>query len=58
MRRWEEKGMVRYKFRKRDGAEHNDIRQIMPSEIQNCAFCPPDEEILKKIIVERGLNIL
>ena len=30
--------------------EHNDIRWIAPSEIPNCAFCPADEEILKKII--------
>ena len=30
--------------------EHNDIRWIMPSEIPNYAFCPADEEILKKII--------
>ena len=30
--------------------EHNDIRWIAPSEIPNYAFCPADEEILKKII--------
>ena len=30
--------------------EHNDIRWITPSEIPNYAFCPADEEILKKII--------
>lgn len=30
--------------------EHNDIRWITPSEIQNYAFCPADAEILKKII--------
>ena len=29
--------------------EHNDIRWIAPSEIPNYAFCPADEEILKKI---------
>ena len=30
--------------------EHNDIRWIQPSEIFDYAFCPADEEILKKII--------
>ena len=30
--------------------EHNDIRWITPSEIPNYAFCPTDEEILKKIV--------
>lgn len=30
--------------------EHNDIQWITPSEISNYAFCPADEEILKKII--------
>ena len=30
--------------------EHNDIRWITPGEIPNYAFCPADEEILKKII--------
>ena len=30
--------------------EHNDIRWITPSEIQNYEFCPADEEILKRII--------
>ena len=29
--------------------EHNDIQWITPSEIQNCEFCPADEEILAKI---------
>lgn len=29
--------------------EHNDIRWITPSEIQNYPFCPADEEILKLI---------
>ena len=29
--------------------EHNDIRWITPSEIQNYEFCPADEEILAKI---------
>ena len=30
--------------------EHNDIRWIQPSEIFDYAFCPADEEILKKIM--------
>lgn len=30
--------------------EHNDIKWITPSEIQNYDFCPADTEILKKII--------
>ena len=30
--------------------EHNDIKWITPSEIQNYDFCPADEEILKKLI--------
>ena len=34
--------------------EHNDIKWISPSEIQNYNFCPADEEILKKIIEVRG----
>ena len=34
--------------------EHNDIQWITPSEIPNYEFCPADEEILKKIIEERG----
>ena len=29
--------------------EHNDIRWITPSEIQNYEFCPADEKILKEI---------
>ena len=29
--------------------EHNDLRFIHPSEIENYAFCPADEEILKEI---------
>ena len=29
--------------------EHNDIRWITPDEISDFAFCPADEEILKKI---------
>lgn len=29
--------------------EHNDIRWISPTEIPLYAFCPADEEILKKI---------
>ena len=32
--------------------EHNDIQWIMPSEIPNYDFCPADEEILRKIILE------
>ena len=30
--------------------EHNDIRWILPSEIPQYAFCPADEEILKRIV--------
>lgn len=30
--------------------EHNDIRWITPREIQNYAFCPADEAILKRIV--------
>ena len=30
--------------------EHNDIRWITPREIPGYAFCPADEEILKRII--------
>ena len=29
--------------------EHNDIKWITPSEIQNYEFCPADEEILARI---------
>ncbi len=29
--------------------EHNDLRWITPSEIENHSFCPADVEILKKI---------
>ena len=29
--------------------EHNDIRFILPEEIDSYDFCPADEEILKKI---------
>ena len=36
--------------------EHNDIRFITPAEIPNYAFCPADEEILKRIIAEYGEN--
>ena len=32
--------------------EHNDIQWITPSEIPNYEFCPADEEILHKIILE------
>ena len=34
--------------------EHNGIQWITPSEIPNYEFCLADEEILKKIIEERG----
>lgn len=34
--------------------EHNDIKWITPSEIQNYEFCPADEEILAKIIERYG----
>ena len=30
--------------------EHNDIRWIAPSDIQNYKFCLADEEILKKLL--------
>ena len=33
--------------------EHNDIRWITPCEIPNYEFCPADEEILKKILLEK-----
>jgi 8-oxo-dGTP diphosphatase len=29
--------------------EHNDIKWITPSEIQNYDFCPADKEILKRL---------
>lgn len=34
--------------------EHHDIRWITPEEIPDYAFCPADEEILKKIIERQG----
>ena len=34
--------------------EHNDIRWITPEEIPNYEFCPADEEILRRIMEERG----
>ena len=37
--------------------EHNDIRWITPSEIQNYEFCPADEEILAKIIERYGSTV-
>ena len=37
--------------------EHNDIRWITPSEIQNYEFCPADEEILAKIIERYGNTV-
>ena len=33
--------------------EHTDIKWITPSEIPNYAFCPADEEILKKLSSSR-----
>ena len=36
--------------------EHNDIRFITPAEIPNYAFCPADEQILKRIMAEYGKN--
>ena len=35
--------------------EHNDIRWIPVTEIENFEFCPADEEILKELR-RRGLN--
>ena len=40
--------------------EHNDIRWITPSEIQNYEFCPADEEILNKLqkaVYDNGRHI-
>ena len=34
--------------------EHHDICFITPAEIPNYAFCPADEEILKRIIAVYG----
>ena len=34
--------------------EHNDIRWITPEEIPDYEFCPADEEILRRIMEERG----
>lgn len=34
--------------------EHNDIRWITPEEIKDFEFCPADEEILKRIILEHS----
>ena len=31
--------------------EHNDIKWITPDEIPNYEFCPADEEILRRIIM-------
>ena len=36
--------------------EHNDIRWITPSEIQNYEFCPADEEILKVLLGDIETN--
>ena len=37
--------------------EHNDIRWITTAEIDNYAFCPADEEILRKLkTIENGLQ--
>ncbi len=32
--------------------EHNDIKFILPSEIEQYNFCPADKEILKKITAD------
>ena len=37
--------------------EHNDIKWIVPSEIQNYDFCPADEEMLKKIKDEQSKGV-
>ena len=34
--------------------EHNDIRWITPAEIPRYNFCPADEEILDKIMEQKG----
>ena len=34
--------------------EHADLKWIYPSEIDNYAFCPADEQILQRIKQERG----
>ena len=34
--------------------EHKDIKWITPEEIGDFEFCPADEEILKRIIMEYG----
>lgn len=34
--------------------EHNDIRFILPSEINQFEFCPADKDILQKIIRDFG----
>ena len=34
--------------------EHNDIKWIKVTEIDNYDFCPADEEILKKLKLERS----
>lgn len=35
--------------------EHNDLRWITPAETRDYAFCPADEEILKRIRRDAGL---
>ena len=34
--------------------EHNDIRWITPAQIPEYDFCPADEEILERIIAQKG----
>ena len=34
--------------------EHNDIKWLTPAEIPLYDFCPADEEILSRIIADRG----
>lgn len=34
--------------------EHNDIKWITPEEISRYDFCPADDEILKKITLEKA----
>ena len=38
--------------------EHNDIRWITPNEILDYAFCPADEEILKKLRLAYGAEAI
>ena len=34
--------------------EHHDLKWILPAEIPDFAFCPADEEILKRIMEDYG----